>query len=125
MSRHDWNSHSIEVKSIAHARYLWLAVSLYVFVDGEQVGFSSNKLEGLRTKVPFSINGTHGVVTSRANSAHHRIRYTIEMDGKCIGEGSTYAANWYKAYLSYAAWGVVLGLLLLGVAIRLGVFPMP
>lgn len=108
MSTHTWNSHQIEVVSLAEPRHLWLTISLHVLVDGQPVGVSPDEFEGLRSTVPFDVRGIPGIVTSRRASAVIFVRYSIEMDGEHLGDGYTTTRNWYATYLVLISAGMLL-----------------
>ena len=102
MSSHIWNSHVIDVRSLAVWRQLWLTVRLEVLVDGHLAGVSSHRVR-LRERVPFEIgpndNAAHGYVeTGRFNSVL-RTKYRVVLNDQAIGTGVVAARNWYMTYL--------------------------
>jgi len=102
MSSHVWNSHVIDVRSLAVWQQLWLTVRLEVLVDGHLAGVSSHRVR-VRERVSFDVgssgNAVHGYVeTGRFNSVL-RTKYRVVIDDQAIGTGVVAARNWYMTYL--------------------------
>lgn len=109
MATHNWNGHTIEVKSHASPLLLWFGISFSVAIDGSERLSSPKHFEGLRSTIPFKFlhngNLVEGhVVSGRPCSVLHAV-YRVMIDNNEVARGSVRASNWY---ITYAIMGVTL-----------------
>lgn len=106
MSKHQWKSHEIEIKSVAAARHLWFTVGFEIYLDGKLIAKSPTKFEGLKTQVPFTIESEgivdSGLVISKAPASVLFTKYLLLINGTEVGKGHVIARNWYITYFLIA-----------------------
>lgn len=99
MPTHKYQNHKIRIESYTSSRFLWFAIGLKVYVDGQLSAQSSSKLEGTTTKVPFTIDMGNAqwdcYVQSSKWSTLIWTPYRLFVQGKAIANGIVVARNWY------------------------------
>ena len=102
MITHDWNGHKIEVSSYALPKHLWMTLSLRVTVNNDKVFESTDAIEGLKSRVPFSISHDGEeveceLITGRPVSVLIT-RYKLLIGETELIDSKVRANNWYMLY---------------------------
>jgi hypothetical protein len=116
MPIHTYNGHQIEVECYMSPKLLWMGIGFLIRINGAIQGRSPDRIEGLRTTVPFQFSDSgvmrHGRVVSGFPFTAAWAPYRIFVEEEQVASGITRASNWYVTYGILLAGALVLGLLL-------------
>ena len=110
MTKHKLKGHQVDVSAKAIAKYLWLSFSITILVDGDEEFASSDKMEGLKSTIPFQMkideSETLGELRTKIRMFFRSVSYSIYIDDKEVANGKCVCKNWYLTQVSSCLLGL-------------------